>query len=250
MFTSLFGSPRVRAILPGCVTLLAMFCGYVSVTFTLKGAYITAAWLIVCGGILDALDGSLARLLRADTKFGGELDSFADLVSFGIAPSLLFYRAYFSSWGTIGVLLSFAPTMMGALRLTRYNLTDTGGQRDYFSGFTTTASASLLASFLLFNNDVWGRHDFPDIAAALVLLCSILMVSRVRYATLARLMSTGVWRPPKGILLLPLAVSIVLFPAKAFFPAMLVLMLEGLLHRPIGHALHHVDGIRRQHRGA
>ena len=250
MFTSSITSRLLRTSIPASITLTSMFCGYLSVTFTLKGAFTTAAWLIICSGILDAIDGPAARALHTDSKFGGELDSFADLVSFGVAPSLLFYRAYFAPWGAPGLVLSFLPTMISALRLTRFNITSGTEKGEYFSGFTTTASACLLASFLLFCHDLWGERVFPGMAAGLVVVASVLMLSRVRYITITKFTSEGLWRTPKGALCLPVAISVVVFPSKAFFPAMVALMLQGILGPRIEQAVHHLEGIRRQHRSA
>jgi CDP-diacylglycerol--serine O-phosphatidyltransferase len=227
-----------------------MLCGYLSVVYTLNGAFITGAWLIVCSGVLDAIDGPLARALRGASDFGRELDSFADLVSFGVAPSVLFYHAYFLHWGMPGMLISFLPTMIGALRLTRYNITATEESRDYFMGFSTTASGNLLASFVLFSHRVWNAHDVAGVAAGLVVLSSVLMASRIRYSTLARFARGGMWVGPKGAVCVILGVSLVLYPDKAFFPAMTAVMLEGMLSRPIGLAVRQVGEFRRQHRGA
>jgi len=226
-----------------------MFCGFLSVTFSVKGSLTVAAWLIVSCGVLDAVDGPVARALQSDSAFGGQLDSFSDLVSFGLAPSLLFYRAYFMGWGIPGLALSFLPTVVSAIRLARFNTMDKAHKRDYFIGFTTTASACLLASFLLFCDDLWGSRVFPDVAAALVLLSSALMLSKLHYITVAKFTSDGWWRTPKGVLCLAVGVAIVLFPSRAFFPAMMALMLEGLLSPGIGQVVHHFGDIQRQHRG-
>jgi CDP-diacylglycerol--serine O-phosphatidyltransferase len=243
-------SRLLRSGVPACLTLGSMLCGYLSVAYTLNGSFTTAAWLIVCSGVLDAIDGPLARALRGATDFGRELDSFADLVSFGVAPSLLLYHAYFLHWGVPGMLVSFLPTMMGALRLTRYNITTTAESRDYFMGFTSTGSGNLLASFVLFSHQVWNGRDVAGLAAGLVVVSSILMASRIRYSTLARFACGGLWIGPKGALCLIVGCSLALFRDKAFFPAMTLLMLEGMLSRPIGQAVRQVGEFRRQHRGA
>jgi CDP-diacylglycerol---serine O-phosphatidyltransferase len=235
----LFGSRRqLQVILSAGITLIGMFCGYLSVSFTLKGAFITAAWFIVAGGVLDALDGPIARVLRGTSEFGGELDSFADLICFGLAPSLLIYRVYFSQWGVVGLVLSFLPTMVCALRLTRYNLAPTDDNPGYKLGFTSTANGLLLASFVIFSRDFSGSYGFPAIAAALVLVSCGLMVSTIPYMTVGKFMAGGVWRTPQGALVLPIVLAVVLFPAKAFFPAMVAMMLQGPLGPRIEHVLH------------
>lgn len=250
MSSALPSSRLLRAGVPACLTLGSMFCGYLSVADTLKGSFTSAAWLIVCAGVLDAIDGPLARALRVASDFGRELDSFADLVSFGIAPSVLFYRAYFLHWGLPGLLIAFLPTMTVALRLTRYNITTAAQSRDYFMGFTATASGNFLASFLLFSHGVWDGRDVAGVAAGLTLLSSVLMASRIRYSTLARFVRGGLWLGPKGALCVVAGASLALFPDKTLFPGMAALMLEGMLGRPIGQAVRQVGEFRRQHRGA
>jgi CDP-diacylglycerol---serine O-phosphatidyltransferase len=245
MYGSLSASRLVRITAPAWFTLGSMFCGYLSVTFTLKGNFVTAAWLIVASGALDTVDGPLARRLGVVSKFGGELDSFADLVSFGLAPSLLFYNAYFTHWSAPGLLLGFIPLMVTSIRLTRYNLTTNTGSRDYFNGFTSTASGCLLASFVLFSHNLSWHLAFSPIAALLVVLSSALMISGVPYMTVGKFTAGGVWRTPQGALWTPVWLSVLLFPDKAFFPAMLTLMLQGPLGPPIDRAFHHVHGMRR-----
>ncbi|GAC1471452.1 MAG: CDP-diacylglycerol--serine O-phosphatidyltransferase [Chloroflexota bacterium] len=245
MHLSLFTSRHVRVTVPAVLTLASMFCGYLSVTFTVKGAFVTAAWLIVASGVLDALDGPLARALHAANHFGGELDSFADLVSFGVAPSFLLYRAFFTHWGIAGLAIGFMPIMATALRLTRYNLTTDGEDHDYFRGFTSTANGCLLASFLLFSHGLPGYIPIQGVGAGLVVVSCALMVSGIPYMSIGKFTAGGVWRTPQGALWMPVWLTVVLFPAKAFFPAMLTLMLQGPLGPRIEQALHHVHGIHR-----
>lgn len=245
MISSLSAPRRLRFAFPAVLTLASMFCGYISLTSTFSGSFRLAAWLIAVGGVFDALDGPVARMLGAQSKFGAELDSFADAVTFGIAPAFLFYRSYFSHWGVVGLLLGFMPIVATVIRLSRYNLSAGGTDRDYFRGFTSTANGFLLASFVLFSHELSKLPAFSAVAAALVVLSSILMVSGVPYMTISKFTAGGVWRTPQGRLWMPVALVVVLFPAKAFFPAMLTVMFQGPLGPRIEHALHHLPGIRR-----
>jgi CDP-diacylglycerol--serine O-phosphatidyltransferase len=249
MFSPFHPKSVLRSWLPTCFTLSSMFCGYLSVTFTLKGSFLVAAWLIVAGGILDACDGLLARALHSNSAFGGEVDSFADLISFGLAPSLLIYRVYFSHWGIVGLGLGFLPTMMTAVRLSRYNLGLTSSTREYFGGFTSTANGALLASFVLFAHGLPRQDLFPYVAAALIVVSCVLMVSGVPYMTIGKYTGGGVWKTKQGALWMPVWFIVALFPERAFFPAMLTLMLQGPLAPRIEQMVHHVHGIRR-HAGA
>ena len=249
MIPDLHPRSTLRSWLPTGFTLASMFCGYLSVTFTLKGSFLIAAWLIIAGGVLDASDGLLARTLHSDSAFGGEVDSFADLITFGLAPSLLIYRVYFDHWGIAGLAFGFLPTMMTAVRLSRYNLGWTSSTREYFGGFTSTANGALLASFVLFAHGLPGQELYPYIAAGLVVVSCVLMVSGVPYMTISKYTGGGVWKTKEGALWVPVWVTVALFPERAFFPAMLALMLLGPLAPRIERVAHHVHGIRR-HAGA
>lgn len=90
------------AIVPGFFTMANMFCGYYSVVMAAKGEFITAAWLIIAAGVLDVLDGKLARMVQGSSEFGVQCDSLADVVSFGLAPSVLGYYAFFRAGAPSG----------------------------------------------------------------------------------------------------------------------------------------------------
>lgn len=245
MHRSLPVTPRLRPVIPSVVTIAGMFCGYLSLILTFKHSWLAAAWLIAAGGMLDAFDGPVARRLRAESKFGAELDSFTDLVTFGLAPALLFYWAFFSAWGVVGLAFGFLPVVASMLRLTRYNLTATTGNREYFRGFTSTANGCLLASFVLFSHDLWHHPFISVIAAVLVTLSAVLMVSGVPYMSIGKFMGGGVWKTPQGSFWFPVAMLVLLFPAKALFPAMLTVMFQGPLGPRIEHVFHHLQSIRR-----
>jgi CDP-diacylglycerol--serine O-phosphatidyltransferase len=241
--------PRhLRAGVPSAVTLAGMFCGFLSMAQTLDRSYVMAAWLIAIGGVLDACDGPVARRLGVAGKFGMELDSFTDLVTFGLAPALLCYSVYFHHWGAPGLLLGFLPAAATTIRLARYNLTEPGVDREYFQGFTSTASGCLLASFILFTHDLARHVPLAPAAAALVILSSILMISGVPYMSIGKYLAGGVWKTPQGTFWIPIGLIVLIFPAKALFPALLTVMFQGPLGpkiEPVLHHLQHMPGLRR-----
>src|SRR5437764_9004299 len=102
-----------------------LFCGFFAIVKaserTTPGIR-AAAWLIVLGGIFDALDDAMARLTKSSSEFGVELDSLADVVSFGAAPAFLLYAGFFYKWETGGVVLAALPAICGSLRLARFNV--------------------------------------------------------------------------------------------------------------------------------
>lgn len=203
-----------RAVIPNAVTALGVFMGYLAILYTFEGSYILAAWLIVLAGIFDLMDGRLARAVGGTSKFGGYFDSLADAINYGVAPSLLFYRAYLSDWGFLGATFSFLPILCGAIRLARFGvLTDESGKGDYFLGLPTTVAAGFLASYIIFSHDVFGNYGPANLAAGLLAVASLLMVSGVPYEH-----NSGFTRRNwKAIMLLVMLLTLLLFPARALF---------------------------------
>lgn len=158
--------------LPSAVTLLNLFFGLASILKASTGEYYSAAVMILFAMVLDGIDGRIARWLGASSAFGKELDSLADVISFGAAPAILVYLAVFAeSLPVAGVVVAFAFTVSGALRLARFNLSSL----PHFEGVPITIAGGLLAAVLLLYQvlPVWFYVGF-------VLLFSVLMLSRFR----------------------------------------------------------------------
>ncbi len=135
------------------ITTAAMVCGVTSIIISSIGGdnnFYLAAQLIMLGMILDGLDGTCARWLKAESAFGAELDTFVDITCFGIAPALLVYHAALHAYGTWGLVLACAIVMSGALRLARFKVVDAAhhGQQGY-TGMPITANAGLLALLVM-----------------------------------------------------------------------------------------------------
>jgi len=170
------------------LTILSLAFGFVSIVFSLENHFTFASWSIIFSVIFDGLDGQVARKNPVPSEFGKELDSLVDVVSFGIAPSVLgyiFIYRDFSFWATIVLFIYLLCVVM---RLAKYNITPHEKLVSYFYGLPTTVSGGLLASFILIyrkGKDVSPLPPFiPMIFLFLVLLLSFLMVSRVRYLNL------------------------------------------------------------------
>jgi CDP-diacylglycerol--serine O-phosphatidyltransferase len=138
-----------RAVVPSLFTVLNAFCGFLSILNSSQGKIEMAAWFIVLGGIFDSLDGIMARITRSSSQFGVELDSLSDVVTFGAAPSFMVYQAHLSTLGSLGVLMSSLPLVMGSIRLARFNVQLVGFEKDYFKGLPIPAAAIALCAFLL-----------------------------------------------------------------------------------------------------
>ncbi len=220
-----------RAVIPNSVTAFGVFLGYLSILYTFEGNFIAAAWLIVIAGIIDLMDGRLARMVGGSSKFGGYFDSLADAINYGIAPSLLFYHAYFADWGFAGAAFSFLPTVCGAIRLAHFNVLEdeSAEHSDYFMGLPTTVAAGFLASYLLFAHDVLGNSGPVNIAAGLMLSASLLMVTAVPYghnSIYTRRSFLLNWRVS---IVLVAVVTLALFPARALFAWIALYVAFGLI---------------------
>ncbi len=160
-------------------TLGNLFCGFLSIGFAASGQYKNAAILILIGMMLDSMDGRLARMLKADSELGKELDSLADIVTFGVAPSFLVYYTYFFQFGLLGLIVAGLFPLFGAYRLARFNISTNKSNMNYFIGVPITAAGGILALLTLFGDRI------PNIVTTVVFTgLSFLMVSRIRIPSL------------------------------------------------------------------
>mgnify|MGYP002409430169 FL=1 len=133
---------------PNIFTLGNLSCGILSLMMTFQGEYKAASLFILLAGLMDRYDGRVARFLNVSSELGKELDSLADLVSFGVAPSILVFNIYnFSQLGLLGYLLVLLFPLSGAYRLARYNITSFDG---IFTGIPITVAGMLMALYSLF----------------------------------------------------------------------------------------------------
>ena len=189
---------RSLSIIPSLFTIGNIFCGYYSVISTLRGNWDYAAILIGVGYILDGLDGRIARLTKTASDFGVQLDSLADVITFGVAPAVLAF-----SWGfgasegiegsvakhvhQLGSLASFAFVVCGALRLARFNLQakkpPEASSKRYFVGLPIPAAAGMLVAVVHFFKTPTLMIGSALLWSFLILLLAFLMISTVRYAS-------------------------------------------------------------------
>ncbi len=181
-------------LLPSMLTLGNLFCGFYALIAVYNDEYMAAAIAILVAEVLDCLDGAVARMTGATSDLGLQLDSLADLVSFGVAPGLLAYVFALKPFGWMGGLAAFAFAACGAFRLARFNIQTYVLDKRYFVGLPIPAAAAVVATFVLFMGEsaavvVYGRELVPPQATAAGVLLGVyglgfLMVSRIRYRSL------------------------------------------------------------------
>jgi len=173
-------------ILPSLFTVGNLFCGYYAILATMKGNYDQAAQAIGIAIILDMLDGRIARMTNTATSFGLQLDSLADVLSFGIAPSILVLV-----WGLpllntrLGWIAAFTFTICGAMRLARFNIQ--AGHFKHFVGLPIPAAGGAIAAIVHFFVEPVSSRLIAGIMAAIVFSLAFLMVSTIKYSSLKNL---------------------------------------------------------------
>ncbi|MBN1208321.1 MAG: CDP-diacylglycerol--serine O-phosphatidyltransferase [Myxococcaceae bacterium] len=185
---------KLMFVLPNLFTVTSIFCGFYAITLCAGEAtpvhLYQAALAILFAMFFDGFDGRVARLTKTQSDFGMQLDSLADVVSFGAAPALLVYKWALAPLGFLGLLISFAFAACGALRLARFNVlamrNPHGGGGNFFVGLPIPLAAGVLVSMIITHHALFEAppvHSVQGPVAAMVVLLSLLMVSTVRYRT-------------------------------------------------------------------
>ena len=179
-------------ILPNLFTLSSVFCGFYAAALSSAGAsdehFYRASLLIIFAMFFDTIDGRVARLTRTQSAFGLQLDSLADVSSFGIAPAVLVYNWALAPLGTVAVVSCFAFVACGAIRLARFNvlsMTTDGSPKKadkYILGLPIPGAAGILVSLVAANHAVLGSLSGSPIPVLIVVLAlSFFMVSTIRF---------------------------------------------------------------------
>jgi CDP-diacylglycerol--serine O-phosphatidyltransferase len=179
---------QVVVVMPSAFTLGNLFFGFWAIVSAFNGNFRWAGWFIVFAGILDMLDGRVARLSGTGTRFGAELDSLVDVISFGVAPALLIYFLDFSSAGRFAWILCYIYVTAVALRLARFNVLSAGKpSTGWFTGLPSPSAGMTLAVYYPFSETEWYRASLAYLdlqhqgLVVLMLLLAVLMVSNVKY---------------------------------------------------------------------
>ena len=194
---------HINRMIPNVLTLLALAAGLSALRFALQEKWELSVYAILVAAILDGLDGRIARILKGASRFGAELDSLSDFLCFGVAPALTLYLWALVDAGRIGWALVLLLCICCALRLARFNTTDTdedegpAWSRNFFVGMPSPAGAGLA----LFPLVLWFQTEaeflrHPLIVGSFMLAASLLLVSRVRTFTFKKIRVAQSWVLP------------------------------------------------------
>ena len=167
---------KMKNAVPNLFTLSNMCCGIMSILMSFEGNYQLSVIFIFLAGVFDRYDGRIARYLKVENDMGKELDSLCDLVSFGVAPSILIFNIFkFAELGTIGYLMVLVFPIAGAYRLAKYNITDFDG---VFSGIPITITGTFLALYALI---MINKTSNLGATIFILVVLSYLMVGKLKF---------------------------------------------------------------------
>jgi CDP-diacylglycerol--serine O-phosphatidyltransferase len=233
-------------ILPSLFTCANMTFGILSVVSSIDGHFMRAAWTLVFALGCDILDGKVARMTHTTTGFGLELDSLSDLVSFGIAPSMMIYQLALKNMGKIGIAIAILFILCSALRLARFNvMAQHNAPLENFMGLPTPASAGVLVSFVL-SYELLGPEGYAlnfrtidilqkqmplffKVMPLVVVVLSFLMVSNVPYYSFKHMNFSRPVAMRFLVAMIVLVILIVVYPQNIFFIIFTVYALSGIL---------------------
>lgn len=216
-----------RAVAPNAVTVLALCSGLTGVRFAIAGDWEKALFAILIAGILDGLDGRIARMLNAQSRFGAELDSLSDVIAFGVSPAIIMFLWSLSGIPRFGWIFALGFAVCAALRLARFNATlDTAEHPRKAAGFLTGVPAPIAAGMLLVPVAMWLWSDLalfrePWFICGWAALIGFLMISDVATYSWSSAHISRAWRLPA--LLIVAMVGAALFTAPWHVLSLLML---------------------------
>lgn len=224
---------RAVVILPSGLTLANLFCGVFAIISASRGQFDFAGLLIVLGGVADALDGRVARATGSGSRFGSELDSLVDIVSFGVAPAFIMYFAILSgdSWSW---LISFLYITCAAIRLARFNVEQAGRAKRYFHGLPSPAAGLTLATYYwfsqtpLYNQTILGDLPWHFWLRFMMLALAFLMISNVSYPAVPTIGYRKISEILGTLVVAATVIGVIVLRKQFYFPALVLYVLYGV----------------------
>ncbi|MFN2603977.1 MAG: CDP-diacylglycerol--serine O-phosphatidyltransferase [Gemmatimonadaceae bacterium] len=229
--------PRVLrrgvVVLPSGLTLANLFCGVYAIVSASRGQFDLAGLLVVLGGVADALDGRVARATGSGSRFGSELDSLVDIISFGLAPAMIMYFAVMNreGWDWLVVFLYVA---CAAIRLARFNVEQAGRAKRYFHGLPSPAAGLTLATYYwfsqtpLYNETMLGDLPWHFWLRFLMLALAFLMISNVSYPAVPTVGYRKLTELLGSLVVIGTIFGVLFLKKQFYFPALLAYVAYGV----------------------
>lgn len=226
---------RAAPALPNGFTLGNLLFGVFAIVSALRGQFAQSVLYIVLGGVCDGFDGRIARATGTGSRFGVELDSLVDAISFGLAPAMIIYFSVLDREGGAWWLLVFLFTACAVVRLARFNVTQGGSPKSHFQGLPSPAAGGTLATYYWFSQSRFYNQaavaDLPwtDIVKLLMGGLAILMITNVPYPAFPKV-GIRSWRGVAGLAVVIGSIGgIFIYGREFFFPAGMAYVLYGLV---------------------
>jgi len=227
-----------KGILPGMFTMGNLACGFGAIILA-TGASGTfdsgsirnlfeAVWLVILAAFFDFLDGLIARFSKSYSRFGVELDSLTDIVSFGVAPAVILVSYSLISHGHWAWIIGFVYLMAASYRLARFNISASLEKKANFVGLPVPAAAIALVSYILFSFELWGEIRMERYFIILALTSSVLMVSTVQFEAMPRFDFTQWQNRVKVVFIFIAGIAIMIDASLMIFPFVLIYVLFGV----------------------
>ena len=226
---------RRRAVLlmPSGFTIANLFFGVWAIVSASRGEFDRAGLYVVLGGVCDAFDGRVARATRTGSRFGEELDSLVDAITFGLAPALIMYFAVLNKEGGDWVW-AFGFVACAVIRLARFNVEQSGRAKTHFYGLPSPAAGMTLATYYwfsqteLYNQSVLVELPWQQTLRYVMLVLGMLMISNVQYAAVPTIGFRSIRGVLGTLLVVGTIVGLIWFPKEYFFPALISYVAYGL----------------------
>ncbi|TVP55585.1 MAG: CDP-diacylglycerol--serine O-phosphatidyltransferase [Gemmatimonadales bacterium] len=226
------GLQRGIIVLPSAFTLGNLFFGLYAIVAASRGDFMLAGWFIVFAAILDMLDGRIARFTRTGSRFGAELDSLVDAISFGVAPAFVLYHLFLAdqSWAWI---LSFLYVAAAVVRLARFNVEQGGEAKRAFHGLPSPTAGMILATIYPFFTaprvaEITGGLPSVQVVGVIMIAIAVLMMSHIPYQLVPRVGFRGWKRGGMTLFLAASAVAAIAIPQYFIFPFLVAYTAQGV----------------------
>ncbi|MFN2635987.1 MAG: CDP-diacylglycerol--serine O-phosphatidyltransferase [Gemmatimonadaceae bacterium] len=220
-------------ILPNGFTLASLFFGVFAIVAASRSEFDTAGLYVVFGGVCDALDGRVARATGTGSRFGSELDSLVDAITFGLAPAMIMYFAVLNRNGWDWIF-AFLFTACAVIRLARFNVEQAGRAKKYFHGLPSPAAGITLATYYwfsqtsLYNSTILGDLNWTTGLRGLMMLLAFLMISNVSYPAVPTVGFRKISEILGTLVVVATFVGVLFLRKEFYFPALVCYVLYGL----------------------
>jgi CDP-diacylglycerol--serine O-phosphatidyltransferase len=224
---------RAYVVLPSGLTLANLFCGIFAIISASRGDFDRAGFLIVLGGVADALDGRVARATGSGSRFGSELDSLVDVITFGLAPAITMYFAVFNKDGWEWLIV-FLYVACAAIRLARFNVEQAGRAKRYFHGLPSPAAGMTLATYYwfsqspLYNETILADLPWHFWLRFLMLALAFLMISNVSYPAVPTVGYKKISEILGTIVVIVVVLGVIILRKQFYFPALVGYVVYGV----------------------